>query len=83
MRARLDAEAAALDTGLARIGYRATGACPLFRLLEVQDGPALFDRLARRAILTRPFADNPCWLRIGLPADTIAADRLEAALRDG
>ena len=60
-----------------------TGACPLFRLLGVEDGPALFDRLARRAILTRPFADNPRWLRIGLPADTIAADRLEAALRDG
>lgn len=83
MRARLDAEATALDTRLARIGYRPTGACPLFRLLEVQDGPALFDRLARRAILTRPFAENPRWLRIGLPADAAAADRLEAALRDG
>ena len=83
MRARLDAEAAALDTLLARIGYRATGACPLFRLLEVEDGPTLFDRLARRAILTRPFAENPRWLRIGLPTDEAAADRLEAALRDG
>ncbi|MBE1528503.1 cobalamin biosynthetic protein CobC [Sphingopyxis sp. OAS728] len=82
-RRRLPAEAAALDALLARQGFRPTGDCPLFRLIEVDDAQALFERLARRAILTRPFADQPRWLRIGLPADADARARLEAALADG
>jgi len=83
MRGRLHTEAAMLDARLAALGYRVTGACPLFRLLHVDDAPALFTRLARRTILTRPFADDPHGLRIGLPANADALARLEAALRDG
>lgn len=82
-RARLPTEAATLDGLLARQGRRAIGDCPLFRLIEVDDAQALFERLARRAILTRPFADQPSCLRIGLPADADARARLEAALADG
>ena len=82
-RQRLPAEAIALDAVLARHGYRAAGACPLFRLIETDDGRALFERLARRAILTRPFADEPRWLRLGLPADSEALARLHAALGHG
>ncbi|SBV34989.1 Threonine-phosphate decarboxylase [uncultured Sphingopyxis sp.] len=82
-RRRLPGEAAALDAMLARHGYRAAGACALFRLIEADDSRALFERLARRAILTRPFAEQPRWLRLGLPADTAALDRLDAALDNG
>jgi len=82
-RARRRADAAALDALLVRQGYRPVGECPLFRLIEVDDAQALFERLARRAILTRPFADQPRWLRIGLPANADARARLEAALTDG
>jgi len=82
-RRRLGEEAAALDAMLARRGHRPMGTCPLFRLIEVGDAHALFERLARRAILTRPFADQPRWLRLGLPADGSALARLEAALADG
>jgi len=82
-RRRLPGEAAALDAMLARHGYRAAGACPLFRLIEADDGRALFQRLARRAILTRPFANQPRWLRLGLPADAAALARLDAALGRG
>jgi cobalamin biosynthetic protein CobC len=82
-RARLPADAAALDALLARQGHRPIGDCALFRLIEVDDAQALFEQLARRAILTRPFADQPHWLRIGLPADAGARARLEAALADG
>lgn len=81
MRTRLHAEAAALDALLARAGHAAIGACPLFRLIEVPSGIALFERLARGAILTRPFAEQPHWLRIGLPPSGEALARLEAALR--
>ncbi|PBN44605.1 threonine-phosphate decarboxylase [Sphingobium sp. D43FB] len=82
-RQRLGQQASALDALLTRCGYSPVGNCPLFRLIEADDAPALFDRLARRAILTRPFLEQPHWLRIGLPADAAACDRLEAALRHG
>lgn len=83
MRPRLHAEAAALDAVLARTGHRAIGACPLFRLIEIPNGMAQFERLARQAILTRPFAERPQWLRIGLPPDAAGLARLAAALADG
>lgn len=79
-RAELPHRAATLDALLARRGYTAIGACPLFRLIETRDAAALFDRLAHARILTRPFAERPDWLRLGLPADAAARTRLEAAL---
>ena len=82
-RRRLQIDARSLDALLAQHGLRAVGACPLFRLIETADAPALFERLARAAILTRPFAERPDWLRIGLPADSAARARLEAALVHG
>ena len=82
-RERLPDASAALDAVLIRRGYQPIGACPLFRLIDVDDARGLFDRLARRAILTRPFANQPRWLRIGLPADAAALTRLDAALADG
>ena len=82
-RGRLGEEATALDAMLAGRGFQPIGACPLFRLIETDNVHALFERLARRAILTRPFVDQPRWLRIGLPADAGARARLEAALADG
>lgn len=82
-RRRLPEQAAALDALLRGAGYTPVGACPLFRLVETVDARALFERLARRAILTRPFADQPQWLRFGLPGDDAALLRLKAALADG
>ncbi|HUD90420.1 threonine-phosphate decarboxylase [Sphingobium sp.] len=82
-RDRLRASAAGLDAVLERSGYRPIGQCPLFRLIETEQAPLLFDRLARAAILTRPFAEQPHWLRIGLPADQAALHRLEHVLRHG
>lgn len=83
MRARLRVEAGALDAVLGRHGFPAQGGCPLFRLVETEDAAALFGRLARAAILTRPFADQPRWLRLGLPGSDEALVRLDAALAHG
>ncbi len=83
MRKQLPHDAALLDTVLIRNGYPPRGACPLFRLIETDDAGILFERLAQRSILTRPFDYNPRWLRIGLPQDDVALARLEAALADG
>jgi len=81
-RVQLPVQAAALDRVLAAHGHSPTGACPLFRLIETDDAQTLFERLARRSILTRPFEDNPRWLRIGLPPNPQALERLDAALAD-
>jgi cobalamin biosynthesis protein CobC len=76
----LHGRATQLDQLLARHGLETQGDCPLFRLVETPNAAALFDTLARQAILTRPFEDQPNWLRFGLPADAAAMARLDAAL---
>ena len=81
--AALRDRAARLDALLARHGLEGQGACPLFRLLTGVDAAGLFDRLARRAILTRPFEEQAGWLRLGLPGDEAAMVRLDRALGDG
>ena len=72
-----------LDSVLRRHGLSPHGGCPLFRLVETAEAAALFERLARAAILTRPFDYAPHWLRIGLPGGMEALDRLDRALGDG
>ncbi|TZG25943.1 threonine-phosphate decarboxylase [Sphingomonas montanisoli] len=76
----LRSDAAALDTLLRQRGFAPHGACPLFRLIETADARRLFERLAAARILTRPFDENPRWLRIGLPGNADEFARLDAAL---
>ncbi|WP_340313920.1 threonine-phosphate decarboxylase [Rhizorhabdus argentea] len=82
-RQRLRQQAKALDAVLHRHGFVPIGDCPLFRLIETPDAAALFDGLARQSILTRPFDDQPHWLRIGLPGSDEALARLDRALAHG
>lgn len=58
------------------------GAAPLFRLVRCDDAHWLFRHLCNHAILTRPFADRPDALRIGLPRDGAALARLTTALAE-
>ena len=75
------AEAAArLDQLLQDAGLRILGGTDLFRLAECADAEALHAALARRGILTRRFAARPRWLRVGLPADETAEQRLANGL---
>lgn len=80
-RRRLRVEAAALDAVLRDRGHAFVGGCPLFRLVIVADADALFRKLARRGILTRPFNYEPRWLRIGL-SGAAHLGRLREALGD-
>lgn len=73
-------EAASFDRMLVASGFESIGDCPLFRLIQTQNATALFDRLARQAILTRPFDYNAGWLRLGLPGSDTALERLRKAL---
>jgi cobalamin biosynthetic protein CobC len=81
-RKRLRACADALDAVLRRHGLEPQGASPLFRLVDC-DAARLFARLARRGILTRPFAYAPRWLRLGVPDRAEDLDRFDRALGDG
>lgn len=82
-RVTLVTAAQALDAVLRRHGFAPIGDCPLFRLIERNDASAVFERLARAGILTRPFDYAAHWLRIGLPPDAAALDRLDRALGGG
>lgn len=82
-RKRLMADKAALDTVLQRHAFSPRGESPLFRLIETEDAQALFDWLARHAILTRPFDYDPRWLRLGLPGNPEGLERLDRALANG
>jgi cobalamin biosynthetic protein CobC len=74
--------AAALDSVLRCHGLEPIGVCPQFRLVACDAGE-VFDHLARTGILTRPFDDDPRWLRLGVPASASELARLDMALGRG
>ena len=67
-RAWLARQAGAVDAVLSGAGLTVLGGCDLFRWVEARDAHALFAALCARGVLTRPFADQPERLRIGLPS---------------
>ncbi|WP_440638991.1 threonine-phosphate decarboxylase CobD [Bradyrhizobium sp. PUT101] len=65
--ARLARDCGRLDDMAQAQGWRLVGGTPLFRLYETPDGRAAQEKLARRQIWSRVFAQKPTWLRLGLP----------------
>lgn len=82
-RTALTTRAVQFDRILSHHGMAPQGGSPLFRLVRAENAGALFDRLARHRILTRPFGDRPDWLRFGVPADEAQMQRVARALGDG
>ncbi len=78
-RLRLARDAARLDALLSANGFEVLGGTSLFRLAAAPDAGRRFEALARRGVLTRPFPDQPTWLRFGLPKPK-DWPRLKAAL---
>jgi cobalamin biosynthetic protein CobC len=79
--ARLATDQAKLDALLRAAGFAILGGTPLFRLTRHAEAPRLIDVLGRQAIHVRAFADQPTWLRFGLPAGDDDFRRLAAALQ--
>ena len=79
-RVRLAADARRLASLLAGAGLDVVGGTPLFRLVRTPAAAELFDRLGRAGIFVRRFAEQPAWLRFGLPGAETDWDRLAAAL---
>jgi cobalamin biosynthetic protein CobC len=80
MRARLAATASRLDRVLSGAGLEVAVGTSLFRLVRAPAASELFDRLGGAGIFVRRFAEQPTWLRFGLPASEAQWARLAAAL---
>jgi cobalamin biosynthetic protein CobC len=81
-RRRLAVASARMDHLLAGAGLSVVGGTDLFRLVESENAPQWFNRLGRAGIYVRRFADQPRWLRFGLPGSEEAWTRLAAAFAD-
>jgi len=80
-RARLDAMATRLDALLAGAGLAIVGGTSLFRLVRTPAAGELFHHLGRAGVFVRRFAEQPEWLRFGLPAGEVDWQRLATALK--
>jgi cobalamin biosynthetic protein CobC len=69
-----------LDDLLSAGGLEIVGGTSLFRLARTSSASELFHHLGRAGILVRRFAEQPTWLRFGLPATTDMWNRLSTAL---
>ena len=65
--ARLARDCVRLDGMAQSQGWRLVGGAPLFRLYEMPDALAAQEKLAHGQIWSRVFAQNPTWIRLGLP----------------
>ncbi len=78
-RTRLQAEADRLDARLTGAGLKVVGGTSLFRLICEIDATRLYNALGHAGILVRRFDYRPDWLRLGLPVDENAANRMIVA----
>lgn len=78
--ARLARDCVRLDDMVQSQGWRLVGGAPLFRLYETPDARAAQEKLARGQIWSRVFAQNPTWLRLGLPGSESEWARLAEVL---
>jgi cobalamin biosynthetic protein CobC len=79
-RARLVRDAERLDMALRAGGFEPVGGTALFRLVRANDAAGRFAALCANGVLSRPFAEQPTWLRFGLPHPS-AWRRVENALK--
>ena len=79
-RASLAEAALKLDVLLAQAGLQVIGGTSLFRLARTAEAERLFRHLGEVGIIVRRFAEQPTWLRFGLPGGEPEWQRLRAAL---
>lgn len=81
MRVSLANAARRLEELLASAGLEIVGGTELFCLVRGANAESLFERLGRAGIFVRRFAEEPSWLRFGLPGPEAHWRRLEDALK--
>ncbi|MBB3999650.1 threonine-phosphate decarboxylase CobD [Aureimonas pseudogalii] len=83
LREGIASRAALTRTAIRAGGLKPTGDAALFALVEAPLAGALFEALAHRHILTRPFSLRTDWLRLGSVRNEGEAARLTRALCEG
>lgn len=78
--ARLVRDCARLDEMARGQGWRLVGGASLFRLYETPNALAAQEKLATGHIWSRVFAQQPTWLRLGLPGSEAEWTRLAEVL---
>jgi cobalamin biosynthetic protein CobC len=78
--ARLARDCVRLDEMVQSQGWRLVGSAPLFRLYETPAALAAQQKLAHGQIWSRVFAQNPAWLRLGIPGNESEWTRLAEVL---
>lgn len=78
--ARLARDCARLDGMVQSQRWRLVGGAPLFRLYDTADALVAQEKLARGHIWSRVFANEPTWLRLGLPGSESEWRRLAEVL---
>jgi cobalamin biosynthetic protein CobC len=79
-RASLAEQAARLDGLLEAARLEVIGGTSLFRLVRTAEAERLFRQLGEAGIVVRRFAEQPTWLRFGLPGGEPEWQRLRSAL---
>jgi cobalamin biosynthetic protein CobC len=79
-RSSLTAAARRLDGLLGAAKLETIGGTSLFSLVRSADAQSVFERLGRAGIFVRRFAEEPAWLRFGLPGKEADWKRLAGAL---
>lgn len=79
-RDRLKTARQRLDVLLEEAGPTLAGGCDLFRLVRTEDATGTWRKLAEAGIYVRRFDWSDHLIRIGLPADAAAEERLAATL---
>ncbi len=79
-RQRLSEVSERMAAQVAAAGLDIVGRTAFFTLVALPRRDALFAHLARAGVLTRPFAAQPTWLRLGLPGDMAGWQRVRDAL---
>jgi cobalamin biosynthetic protein CobC len=79
-RRRLAIAARDLDDALADAGLAIVGGTSLYRLAASPRADAVYETLLRHGIYVRRFAEQPNWLRFGLPRSAPELQRLKRAL---
>ncbi len=80
--AKLKKNRRGLESILTEAGLDIMGATDLFVLAEHLDALSIDETLKEARILVRTFAEQPLWLRFGIPKDARQAKRLAKALAD-
>lgn len=80
VRIRLRTSASELDCLLLEADLEVLGGTSLFRLAKSERAPQIFRRLGAAGILVRRFAEQPHWLRLGIPGAE-DWDRLRSAVQ--